>query len=437
MFTIKKSSIMTALLLVMSSYLLGSSSSSDYSGDYYVFMGIPRSASDEEIKKAYRQKALELHPDKGGDVGQFKLLGTIYKTLSDKYERRNYDLMHPEKVNPGDIESSSRVKPESSSGTSTSSSSGYYPGWFGGGFGSSTYSSSSYSQSSSAPKESSLTPKQDQIITALQRIPNSIDRFNRGLIFIEQITQNGVGTPDFYDVLMKTMIDKNLFAATFGPFGLHVRFNLRLLDDLIIQKIQVPEDIKVAAAMFKFLQDADLKEIINQELQYFEHSGYLKTRGTALSLFITLVNKGRDYYSIASKIEKLDDYYIFEKRGDKSRSRFERDAIAHYFNAVDKKGNTLLDTVEKNEGCYNRSFSEHLKDRYRAKTSQQLSASERLNVQTEVARELKNIVASAPSSVKVSFPCDISFTYNGKSVPCGLAFDTQKELAEHQKDEHF
>ncbi len=60
--------------------------------DYYAFMGIARSASSEEIKKAYRKKALLLHPDKpSGNEEQFKKLGNIYATLSDPSKKMGYD----------------------------------------------------------------------------------------------------------------------------------------------------------------------------------------------------------------------------------------------------------------------------------------------------------------------------------------------------------
>ena len=42
-------------------------------------IGIDRDASETEIKKAYRQKAMQQHPDKGGDAEQFKVLGEAYE----------------------------------------------------------------------------------------------------------------------------------------------------------------------------------------------------------------------------------------------------------------------------------------------------------------------------------------------------------------------
>ena len=64
--------------------------------DYYELLGIDRQASDEEIKKAYRRKALELHPDRNyGQVDeatrQFAEVQSAYEVLSDPQERAWYD----------------------------------------------------------------------------------------------------------------------------------------------------------------------------------------------------------------------------------------------------------------------------------------------------------------------------------------------------------
>ena len=63
--------------------------------DYYATLGIPRTASQDEIKKAYRKKALEFHPDRNpGDPkaeAEFKRISEAYEILSEENKRRTYD----------------------------------------------------------------------------------------------------------------------------------------------------------------------------------------------------------------------------------------------------------------------------------------------------------------------------------------------------------
>lgn len=62
--------------------------------DYYKILGIPKSATTEEIKKAYRQLALKYHPDKNKSPGaedMFKQVAEAYEILSDKKKRDLYD----------------------------------------------------------------------------------------------------------------------------------------------------------------------------------------------------------------------------------------------------------------------------------------------------------------------------------------------------------
>ena len=63
--------------------------------DYYEVLGTTKSASPEEIKKAYRKSALKYHPDKNkGDKAaetKFKEASEAYHILSDKERRKNYD----------------------------------------------------------------------------------------------------------------------------------------------------------------------------------------------------------------------------------------------------------------------------------------------------------------------------------------------------------
>ncbi|MPZ88700.1 MAG: molecular chaperone DnaJ [Nitriliruptorales bacterium] len=59
--------------------------------DLYEILGVPRDASDEEIKRSYRRQARELHPDAGGDEEHFKELTTAYEVLKNPQARANYD----------------------------------------------------------------------------------------------------------------------------------------------------------------------------------------------------------------------------------------------------------------------------------------------------------------------------------------------------------
>jgi molecular chaperone DnaJ len=59
--------------------------------DYYEVLGISKSASADEIKKAFRKAAIEHHPDKGGDEAKFKEINEAYEVLKDTSKRQRYD----------------------------------------------------------------------------------------------------------------------------------------------------------------------------------------------------------------------------------------------------------------------------------------------------------------------------------------------------------
>ena len=64
--------------------------------NYYEILGVPKTATADEIKKAYRTLAFKYHPDRNpGDAAaeeKFKQISAAYDVLSDESKRRNYDL---------------------------------------------------------------------------------------------------------------------------------------------------------------------------------------------------------------------------------------------------------------------------------------------------------------------------------------------------------
>eukprot|EP00052_Salpingoeca_macrocollata_P001508 m.25948 g.25948 ORF g.25948 m.25948 type:complete len:360 (+) comp11448_c0_seq1:94-1173(+) len=84
--------------------------------DFYNILGVPRSATQKEIKKAYRKLAMQYHPDKNtGDptaADRFQDIGAAYEVLSDEDKRKTYDrhgeegLQKGMNTNAGDVFSS-------------------------------------------------------------------------------------------------------------------------------------------------------------------------------------------------------------------------------------------------------------------------------------------------------------------------------------------
>lgn len=72
--------------------------------DYYQILGVPKSATDEELKKAYRKMALKYHPDKNKSPGaeeKFKDIAEAYEVLADKDKRAVFDKYGEEGLKAG------------------------------------------------------------------------------------------------------------------------------------------------------------------------------------------------------------------------------------------------------------------------------------------------------------------------------------------------
>ena len=63
--------------------------------DYYSILGVPKGASADEVKKAYRKMASQHHPDKGGDTPKFQQIEEAYRVLTHSQtcpkSNRKYD----------------------------------------------------------------------------------------------------------------------------------------------------------------------------------------------------------------------------------------------------------------------------------------------------------------------------------------------------------
>jgi curved DNA-binding protein len=59
--------------------------------DYYNTLGVERTASADDIKRAYRSLAMKHHPDRGGDISKFQEIQEAYAVLSDAAKKQAYD----------------------------------------------------------------------------------------------------------------------------------------------------------------------------------------------------------------------------------------------------------------------------------------------------------------------------------------------------------
>jgi DnaJ-class molecular chaperone len=63
--------------------------------DHYATLGVARTASADEIKRAFRKLASQHHPDKGGDTKKFQEIQAAYETLGDEQKRAAYNNPRP------------------------------------------------------------------------------------------------------------------------------------------------------------------------------------------------------------------------------------------------------------------------------------------------------------------------------------------------------
>jgi DnaJ-class molecular chaperone len=64
--------------------------------DHYATLGVSKTATPDEIKRAFRKLASQHHPDKGGDTAKFQSIQAAYDTLGDAVKRAAYDNPQPQ-----------------------------------------------------------------------------------------------------------------------------------------------------------------------------------------------------------------------------------------------------------------------------------------------------------------------------------------------------
>jgi len=73
--------------------------------DYYEVLGVPRNASEKDLKSVYKKLSMQHHPDRtGGDDSRFKQINEAYSTLKDPQKRQQYDNPQPQGFGPNGFE---------------------------------------------------------------------------------------------------------------------------------------------------------------------------------------------------------------------------------------------------------------------------------------------------------------------------------------------
>jgi hypothetical protein len=81
--------------------------------DPYTVLGVPDGASDDEMRRAYRDRARRLHPDvNGGDADAMRRLNDAWSILGDPARRAAFDARRPRTFRPDDATGADRPPPE-------------------------------------------------------------------------------------------------------------------------------------------------------------------------------------------------------------------------------------------------------------------------------------------------------------------------------------